>query len=236
MSGILAGGLLGLLRKKPLSPTHEAFFKVSLGAFTVFYGLRLSWLSLNGSWGQILKQILIGVVAMMLGKLAGRMLRLQDFSNQIGRGARDSIASMKPNQPRRISAGFKICAALYCASPLGILGAAQDGLSGYFQVLAVKGVIDGLAALGFAMMFGAGVLLAIVPLFVLQGTIYLICVQLLNPFFAAHSGIEFKDSINFVGGLLVFCMAMLVLGIRKISVADYLPSLIFAPLLTWLFR
>jgi uncharacterized membrane protein YqgA involved in biofilm formation len=42
--------------------------------------------------------------------------------------------------------------------------------------------------------------------------------------------------MNAVGGLLVFCVAMIILDIKKLSLADYLPSLAFAPLLTSLFK
>jgi uncharacterized membrane protein YqgA involved in biofilm formation len=41
------------------------------------------------------------------------------------------------------------------------------------------------------------------------------------------------DAINAADGLLVFCVAMIILELKKIEVADYLPSLAFAPLLTW---
>ncbi len=91
VAGIVVGGIVGLVRPKPLPPARESFLKVGLGAFTVFYGLRLVWLSLNGSLGQIVKQLLIAVLALMLGKLAGRMLRLQSMSNHIGREARAAL-------------------------------------------------------------------------------------------------------------------------------------------------
>src|SRR5439155_21027478 len=91
VAGILVGGTIGLLRKKSLPQQTEAFFKVALGAFTVFYGLRLTWISLNGPLPKILKQLLIAVVAMMLGKIAGRLLRLQKLSNHLGRPSRERI-------------------------------------------------------------------------------------------------------------------------------------------------
>ena len=71
---------------------------------------------------------LITVLAMMLGKLLGRLMRLQQFSNGLGRDARDRITSAKPTDPARTSAGFKTCTALFCAAPLGILGAVIKGL------------------------------------------------------------------------------------------------------------
>lgn len=41
------------------------------------------------------------------------------------------------------------------------------------------------------------------------------------------------DAINATDGLLIFCVAMIILGLKKIEVANYFPSLAFAPLLTW---
>ena len=76
-AGILAGSLIGLARTTPLSAQTQAFFKVALGVSTVFYGLRLTWLSLGGPFALVLKQILIACLAVMFGKLLGRLLHFQ---------------------------------------------------------------------------------------------------------------------------------------------------------------
>jgi uncharacterized protein len=233
VAGILIGGVTGLARRKPLSPAHESFVKVALGAFTVFYGLRLTWISLNGSFLQILKQLLIAVIALMLGKMTGRLLRLQKWSNRLGRDARERIAAVKPADPRRLGDGFNICAALFCAAPLAILGPVQDGLSEYYYPLAIKAIIDGLATMGFVLLFGWGVMLAALPVLAFQGTITLVCAQLLKPVLETHSLV---DSVNATGGLLVFCVALVILELKKVELADYLPSLAFAPLLAWMLR
>jgi uncharacterized membrane protein YqgA involved in biofilm formation len=39
------------------------------------------------------------------------------------------------------------------------------------------------------------------------------------------------NSINATGGLLVFCVGLVILKIKKIQLTDYLPSLIVAPAL-----
>ena len=44
------------------------------------------------------------------------------------------------------------------------------------------------------------------------------------------------SSTHATAGLLVFCVAMLILDLRKIEVADYLPALAFAPLITWVWK
>jgi uncharacterized membrane protein YqgA involved in biofilm formation len=123
---------------------------------------------------------------------------------------------------------------LFCAAPLGILGAVHNGLlPDYFYPLAIKAVMDGLATMSFAAIFGSGVILSAVPVLVFQGTITLLCSHSLASFLQAHG---LANSVNATGGLLIFCVAMLIFEIRKVPVTDYLPSLVFAPLLTWLFR
>ncbi len=234
-AGILLGGLVGLARRKPLGPAAESYFKVVLGAMTVFYGLRLTWMSLSGSFFEVLKQLAIVILALGLGRLTGRALHLQRMSNRLGQSARDRISSARPDDAERFSQGFKICAALFCAAPLGILGATQEGLSRseYFYPLAIKAVMDGLASMGFVSLFGRGVLLAALPVLALEGTITLVVARLFEPMLSAHNLV---NSVNAVGGLLVFCVALVILGLKRIEIADYLPSLLTAPLLTWCCR
>src|SRR5947208_5639272 len=99
-AGILVGGVAGLIRRKPFSPATESFWKVTLGAFTVFYGLRLTWTSLNGSPTQMLKQLLIVIIALSLGRWTGWLLRVQKLSNRLGQRARERINAAKPEAPK----------------------------------------------------------------------------------------------------------------------------------------
>lgn len=231
--GIIVGGVAGVLRKTPPSPSTDSTFKVFLGAFAVYYGLRLTWISMNGSLGQVLKQLGIAIVAMMLGNFLGQLLRLQEFSNRLGRDARERITNATPDNPQRISDGFKACSALFCAAPLGWLGAIQDGLSGYFFPLGIKSVMEGLATAGFVQLFGWGAMLAALPVLAVQGSISLFSMAILKPFLLRH---DLLDSVNTVGGLLVFSVALVILNLKKIKLADYFPSLFIAPVLTWLLR
>ncbi|HVM49938.1 MAG TPA: DUF554 family protein [Candidatus Acidoferrum sp.] len=233
VAGILMGGLIGLARHKGLSPARESLLKAVLGAFAVFYGLRLTWMSLNGLAAQILKQLLVVVLALALGRLSGRLLRMQRASNRLGEAARERIAAAADAGPPTASDGFKTCAALFCAAPLGIVGSVQAGLSAYWYPLAVKAVMDGLASLGFGRLFGPAVLLSALPVLALQGTLTLICALWLKPWLAANGLV---DPVNAVGGLLVFCVGLVIFGLKKFELADYLPSLAFAPLLSWICR
>lgn len=231
--GIVLGGIFGLLWKKPISAANQFFFKAVLGALTVLCGLRLTWTSLNGTVLQVFKQLLIVVVALALGRITGRLLHLQKSSNRLGQFARDKMQAATSNHPNRFSDGFCVCALLFCAAPLGIVGAISDGLAGYYFPLGIKALMDGLGAMGFVAMFGFGVMLSAVPVLVFQGTITLLAARFLLPYLDAHA---LLDSVNATSGLLIFCVALIIFEIKKIEITDYLPALIFAPLLTYWFR
>jgi uncharacterized membrane protein YqgA involved in biofilm formation len=234
VAAIVVGGLAGLLVKKQPSAGAQNYLKVVLGALTVYFGLRLTRLSIGGSSGHILKQLAIVLLSLILGNIAGKLLRLQKLSNHVGQLARDRMARTRPDSPSRFADGFIVCALLFCAAPLGILGSIDNGLlPDYIYPLAIKAAMDGLAAMGFVAIFGWGVLLSAVPVLVFQGTITLVCAHSLAPFLEAH---QLSDSVNATGGLLIFCVSLLIFEVRKVHVTDYLPSLIFAPLLTWWWR
>jgi uncharacterized protein len=71
------------------------------------------------------------------------------------------------------------------------------------------------------------------PVLAFQGSIALVCAHFIEPFLRAHGLV---NSVNAVGGLLVFSVALVILDLKKIALADYLPSLAVAPLLTWVWK
>jgi uncharacterized membrane protein YqgA involved in biofilm formation len=81
--------------------------------------------------------------------------------------------------------------------------------------------------------FGPGVMLSALSVLALQGTVTLACGQFLKPFLEAHA---LLDPVNAAGGLVVFSVALVIFGLIKIELADYLPSLLFAPLISALWR
>ena len=238
-AGILVGGVIGLLRTAPLPAAAQSYFKVALGFFTVYFGLQLTWLSVNGPFLLVLKQLAIAALAVMIGKPLGRLLHFQKASNQLGQYARRLIEASRPDDPNRFSNGMNACAVLFCAAPLGILGAVSDGLpvdtggTGYFYPLAVKAVMDGLAMMGFVGLFGRGAILSVLPVFVFQATITLACSLYAEPFLRAHG---LLDSVNAVGGLVICTVGLVIFEFKRVELADYLPSLAIAPLITWLWK
>jgi uncharacterized protein len=231
--GVLFGGLFGLALRRPLSFPLQIFLRSALGAFTVFSGLCLVWLSINGTFSSALEQIFIALLALIVGNLLGKLFGLQKFSNHLGRYAAKIIASSQSNTPRKTADGFNACAVLFCAAPLGLVGAVADGLSGYFYLLAVKAIMDGLATLGFVKNFGWPTAMSAFPVLLFLGAITAACQFYVKPLLASHGLI---DSVNAIAGLIACAVAVVIFEVRKVELANFLPSLAVAPLLAWLFN
>ncbi|MEI9864411.1 MAG: DUF554 family protein [Limisphaerales bacterium] len=116
----------------------QTSFCQALGAAAVFVGLRLVWLHINGTFLGCAKKIFIALAAITVGHWLGRLLGLQEYSNRLGRRAANLIAATKSKSPATANNGFIACTILFCAAPLGWLGAATDGLAGDFYLLALK--------------------------------------------------------------------------------------------------
>src|SRR5436190_577325 len=186
--GILLGGTIGLASSKALSMRVEAQLRIVLASLTVIIGLRLTWLSLDGSAVQILKQCVVLFLALTLGKLTGKLFRLQKLSNHLGHRAHQHILSVQTSPVHTVNDGFQPCTVLFCAAPLGIVGAALEGLSSsrFFYPLAVKAIIDGFAAMGLVRVLGWGVLISAIPVFTFLGLLTLVSENLLASFLAAR--------------------------------------------------
>ena len=69
----------------------------------------------------------------------------------------------------KISEGFVTASLLFCVGPLTVVGSIQDGLTGDYELLATKALLDGFAAIALAAALGFGVGLAAISVLVIQG-------------------------------------------------------------------
>lgn len=230
VAGILIGGIVGLTVCRQISASNQVLMKMILGLATIFVGLRLTWEGLGGGAANVFKQLFIVILALILGRLLGRLLQLQKHLNKLGKVAQDKMAAFRPDHPHRVGEAFLTCTILFCIGPMAILGAFQDGLDGHWHTLGIKSVLDGLATMAFVSTLGWGALLSVIPVMACQGTIAL-GARFLAPVLHDHA---LMDSVHVTGGLLVFCIALIIFEVRRIEWADYLPSLAIAPLITWI--
>lgn len=229
--GILLGAIFGLAWRDQWSARAQNQIKSLLGAFTALCGLQLIWLNVGGGFVSVLKQLFLALLALVLGNLLGKILGLQKFSNRLGRHAATLIAAAETAPPRPAN-GFIVATILFCAAPLGIIGAITDGLADYFYPLALKAVIDGLATMSFVKTFRWPTALVVAPVFFFLNDIALAAHAFALPWLEAHHALH---TVNVTAGLIICAMTLVVLEARRVELANYLPALVVAPFLTQLF-
>lgn len=228
--GILAGALYGFTARQPLSLRTQNFFKATLGAFTVWFGLRLIAENVHGTFFTGVKQLATAGLGVVLGYWLGKILHLQKISNRLGHYAANLLAAAQKKPPGKSGDGFVAATLLFCAAPLGIVGAVTDGLSGYYFLLLLKAVMDGLAMVSFIKMFRWPVALAALPvLFFLHGLTL-----------AVHHGVHpwlnhlgLVQPVQLAAGIITCIVALVIFEIRRVELANYLAGLVVAPLLAY---
>ncbi|NWF86165.1 MAG: DUF554 family protein [Bryobacteraceae bacterium] len=227
---VLAGGAAGLLKAPTPRAATQHWLKLACGAAALFVGFHVVWRNVNGPALAILKQLAIVFAALVLGRLTGRWLGLQRSLNQAGRFASAHLVDPAHARASSFHENFAAASVIFCLAPLALLGPILEGLGSDARPLVVKAAIDGLAAWSLGRSARWGVLAATFPLFCLQGTITLAS-QAAAPWLEAR---ELAAPICTVAGLLVVFVSLMIFGLSRIQMADYFPSLLWAPMLTWL--
>lgn len=144
-----------------------------------------------------------------------------------GNTAGDPAADESARARERFIEGWLTASLLFCVGPLTILGSLSDGLGRGIEQLTLKAVLDGFAAMAFASSFGVGVLMSAVSVAVIQGLLTGVGVLLGSVLPDANIA-----ALTATGGLMLVGISLRLLRIRDIPVANMLPALIVAPVLT----
>lgn len=177
--------------------------------------------------------VLIVLGALLIGGIAGSGLRISDRLASLASrvhawSSRPGTARLEMHAARqRFVDGWLTATLLFCVGPLAVLGSISDGLGRGIDQLALKAVLDGFAALAFASTFGAGVLFSALSVAVVQGSLTLGGLLLGSVVPDAHVA-----ALTATGGLMLVGIGLRLLRVREVPVADMLPALVVAPLLT----
>jgi uncharacterized membrane protein YqgA involved in biofilm formation len=216
---VLIGGGLGTAFGERLSARVRESVLAALGLFTIAIGLKMTLESQNA---------LITLGSVLLGGLLGEWWRIEDQLKRLGAWLEARFARSSTGEgTARFIKGFVSASLVFCVGPMTILGSIQDGLTGNFQLLAIKSVLDGFASLAFAASTGIGVVFSAIVILVYQGALSLLAAQaqalLTEPMIREMTA---------VGGLLIMGIGVgVLLELRPIRVANYLPALVIAPVI-----
>ena len=222
-AAVIVGGTLGLLLGGRLPDKLRRTVISAMGLFTIAWGVQMFLNTKNPLY--VLGGLLIGVII-------GELTRIEDGLQRLGSALerRFMPSGNEPGSESRFVRGFLTGVLVFCVGPMAILGSIQDGLSGDYQVLVVKSVLDGFSALAFASSLGLGVLFSAAVILIYQGGISLAAAQvnaLVTP--------DMMAEMTAAGGVILMGIAISsLLEIKKIRVGSFLPALLAAPLIVWI--
>lgn len=225
---VLIGGTLGLLFGARLPDRLKNTVIAGMGLFTIAIGIQMFLKTENP---------LIVLGALLIGALLGEWWQIEDGLQNLGRVLEERFTSTPGPDSASVDStstnfvrGFLTASLLFCVGPMTILGSIQDGLTGNYELLAVKSVLDGFAALAFASTLGVGVLFSTLVILGFQGGISLLAVQL-----NALVTTPMLDEMTATGGVILMGLAVSsLLEIKKIRTGNFLPALAVAPLIVWI--
>ena len=219
-AAVIIGGLIGLLLKKGIKESYTISINKALGLAVLIIGINGVIANMftveNGKLSSSGELLL--VVFLVLGTLAGELLKLDDrftkFSKNIeGKFKKSGFAS-----------GFISGTVLFCVGAMSIVGSINDGLTGDSSILFVKSALDGVNAIIFGATLGYGVVFVCIPMLIYQGGISLLAGSL--------SGLlqgELLGQICMVGYAIIMAIGFNFLLEKKFRTLNMVPAL-FLPI------
>jgi uncharacterized membrane protein YqgA involved in biofilm formation len=223
---ILIGTLLGVAVGSKIPHRTRTLITDALGLVTFISGASACAALWNSSYIDAVgggKPILVTLGALLIGGLIGSLLRIEDRLDVAGSRLQKRFA--KENDSNFVT-GFVTASLIFVIGPMAILGSISDGLGNGNELLILKSIMDGFAAIAFAAALGWGVAASALSVLIYQGAWSAVGA------FLGSTLQEYQiDAITGVGGLLLIGIGMKLLNLRTIAIGDLLPALLIAPIL-----
>lgn len=215
---VILGGFLGLLMKARVSENFKTVVMTSAGVITIILGINMA---LGGT------DIIIAILfSLILGGFIGYALKLEDRILSLG----DKLQKKEGVESGSFGRGFLDSSILFCSGSMSVVGSIAAATSGDGTMILIKSIMDGFMAIVLAAAYGPGVLLSAIVVLLYQG-FFVLTATLVAPLLG-DGGI---NAIASSGGYLLIMIALGLLGIKKVKTANFLPALILAPILVYLF-
>lgn len=219
---IIAGGVVGLAGGRLMTPRVQDALMKAAGVSVIFVGLsgaleemlRVSDGALVSTGGMML------VASMAAGALAGELADIDGRFVRLGVWLRERTGSSRDGS---FVDGFVTTSLTVCVGAMAIVGAIEDGISGDFSVLALKGVLDALIVCVMAASMGRGCVFSALPVGVFQGAVTLLA-RAVQPIMTDAA----LANLSLVGSVLIFCVGVNLIWERTFKPANMLPAVLVA--------
>lgn len=110
-----------------------------------------------------------------------------------------------------------------CIGAMAIVGSIEDGIYANHEILFTKSFLDFVIIIAMAAALGIGTAFSAIPVAILQGGVTILA-RLAAPVMTDQA----MNNLSLVGAVLITSVGINLLFPKKVSVANLLPSLIFA--------
>ena len=228
---VLVGSTIGVLVGHRLPERTRTVVTDGLGLVTLLIAATSAAAIGNDAWAAAVGDsapLLIVLAALLVGGIVGSLLRLEDRLEGLGGWLQRRLTPQDGSGGRaRFIEGFVTASIIFCTGPLTILGSITEGVGQGADQLLLKSALDGFAAIAFAASFGWGVAATALTVLTVQGSLTALA-ALLGDFLSDAE----LAALTTTGGLLLVGVALRLLALKQVKVADLLPALVIAPVLT----
>ena len=212
---VIIGSSVGLLFKKGIPEKVSSAAMTGLGACTLYIGITGS---LSG------ENVLILIASVVLGAIVGTLLNIDGGINTLAERVEKKFK--RAGNDISIAEGLISATLLFCVGSMTVTGSIQAGLTGDNSILITKATLDLVSSMMLASSLGVGVLFSAVTVFIIQGGLVLLA-GLIAPIMSAGA----INEMTCAGSILIIMIGTNLMGISKIKVADFLPAILFAPII-----
>lgn len=226
---IIAGGILGLLSGSRLKDNYRLILNQANGVAVVFIGISGvigNMIHLEGD-SVSMEGSMMMILSLTIGALIGEFLDIDGHFVCFGEWLKKKTGNAKD---AAFVNAFVTASLTVCIGAMAIVGSIQDGISGNYETLAMKAVLDFVIIMVMAASMGKGAVFSAVPVFILQGSVTLLA-RLAEPLMSAAA----VGNLSLTGSVLIFCVGVNLLTDIKFKVANMLPALIIAVAWAFLF-
>ena len=224
---IVAGGLVGLVGKRFISQQLQDALLKACGLSVIFLGLggaleKMLTVATAADGTVVLSSggTMMILVSLAAGSAIGEAIDLDARFEALGSWLREKTGS---SGDAAFVDGFVTASLTVCIGAMAIVGSIQDGISGDYTTLALKGAIDAVCICAMAASMGKGAIFSALPVGVWQGLVTAAS-TLLQPVMTQAA----LDNLGLVGSILIFCVGVNLIWPRTFKPANMLPAVFIA--------
>ena len=228
VAAIVAAGLLGAAVEKLLNERLQDGLAKAAGICVLFIGIAgamQGMLALDGGRLASGKSLFV-VASIVAGTLVGELADIDGLVRRFGEWLKRKTGNASDHS---FVDAFVTASVTVCVGAMAVVGAVEDGMLGDISILCTKAILDFVIILVMTCSLGRGCAFSAIPVGLFQGTVTALSV-LIRPFMTDSA----LAGLSLVGSILIFCVGVNLVWDTKLRVANMLPAIIIAPLLTFL--